>query len=104
MRCTPTSQNNPLVKKLKTAFGQILHPGRWLQLICTTYRLTEHYHYWTKNNQMNVQLIPEPFVEIPVELAADLGIQGNDKVKVMSARGATTSPKRLSPTHQADDD
>ena len=35
---------------------------------------------------MNVQLIPEPFVEIPVELAAELGIKGNDKVKVTSAR------------------
>jgi formate dehydrogenase major subunit len=33
-----------------------------------------------------VQLIPEPFVEIPVELAAKLGIQGGDKVKVTSAR------------------
>ena len=43
-------------------------------------------HYWTKNNQMNVQLIPEPFVEIPVELAQELGIKGNDKVKVTSAR------------------
>ena len=28
---------------------------------------------------MNVQLIPEPFVEIPVELANDLGINGSDK-------------------------
>ncbi len=36
--------------------------------------------------QMNVQLIPEPFVEIPVELAQELGIKGNDKVKVTSAR------------------
>jgi formate dehydrogenase major subunit len=35
---------------------------------------------------MNVQLIPEPFVEIPVELAEELGIKGNDKVKVTSAR------------------
>jgi len=36
---------------------------------------------------MNVQLIPEMFVEIPVELAADLRIKGGDKVKVSSARG-----------------
>ena len=39
------------------------------KLVCTTYRLTEHYHYWTKNNPMNVELVPEPFVEIPAELA-----------------------------------
>ena len=55
--------------------------------MCTTYRLTEHYHYWTKNNPMNVQLVPEMFVEIPMELAGDLGIKGGDKVKVSSARG-----------------
>ena len=60
--------------------------GDEFNVICTTYRLTEHYHYWTKNNEMNVQLIPEAFIEIPVELAAELGIKGNDKVKVTSAR------------------
>ena len=37
---------------------------------------------------MNVQLIPEPFVELPVELADDLGIRGSEKIKVTSARGA----------------
>jgi formate dehydrogenase major subunit len=36
---------------------------------------------------MNVQLIPEPFVEIPVELADEKGIRGTDKIKVISARG-----------------
>jgi formate dehydrogenase major subunit len=82
----PGQQNNPVVKKLKTAADKYAVPGDEFKVICTTYRLTEHYHYWTKNNQMNVQLIPEPFVEIPVELAAELGIKGNDKVKVTSAR------------------
>jgi len=82
----PNQQNNPVVKKLKTSADKYSAPGDEFNIICTTYRLTEHYHYWTKNNQMNVQLIPEPFVEIPVELAADLGIKGNDKVKVTSAR------------------
>ena len=55
--------------------------------MCTTYRLTEHYHYWTKNNPMNVQLVPEPFVEIPAELANELGLRGGENVKVTSARG-----------------
>ncbi len=82
----PNQSNNPVVKKLKTAADKYATPGDGLNIICTTYRLTEHYHYWTKNNQMNVQLIPEAFVEIPVELAAELGIKGNDKVKVTSAR------------------
>jgi len=53
-------------------------------VICTTYRLTEHYHYWTKNNPMNVQLVPEPFVEVPHELAEQMGLNGGEKVKVTS--------------------
>ena len=35
---------------------------------------------------MNVQLVPEPFVEIPAELADRMGIRGGEKVKVTSAR------------------
>jgi formate dehydrogenase major subunit len=34
-----------------------------------------------------VQLQAEPFVEIPVELAGEIGIAGGDTVKVTSARG-----------------
>ena len=82
----PSQSNNPVVKKLKTAADKYATPGDGFNIVCTTYRLTEHYHYWTKNHRMNVQLIPEAFVEIPVELAAELGIQGNDKVRVTSAR------------------
>jgi len=82
----PKQSNNPVVKKLKTPADKYASPGDGFNIVCTTYRLTEHYHYWTKNNEMNVQLIPEAFVEIPVELAAELGIKGNDKVKVTSAR------------------
>jgi len=82
----PNQSNNPVVKKLTTSADKYATPGDGLNIVCTTYRLTEHYHYWTKNNPMNVQLIPEPFVEIPVELAQELGIKGNDKVKVTSAR------------------
>jgi len=36
---------------------------------------------------MNVELVPEPFVEIPAQLADEMGIRGGEKVKVMSARG-----------------
>ncbi|MGH9497704.1 MAG: formate dehydrogenase-N subunit alpha, partial [Terriglobales bacterium] len=82
----PKQSSNPVVKKFKTPADKYSTLGDGFNIICTTYRLTEHYHYWTKNNPMNVQLIPEPFVEIPVELAAELGIKGNDKVKVTSAR------------------
>jgi formate dehydrogenase major subunit len=82
----PGQSSNPLVKKFKTPYDKFGDPAEY-NIVCTTYRLTEHYHYWTKNNPMNVQLIPEPFVEIPVELAEEKGIKGTDKVKVISARG-----------------
>ena len=82
----PQQSNNPVVKKLTTPADKYAATGGELDVICTTYRLTEHYHYWTKNNPVNVQLIPEPFVEIPVELAAALGVQGGERVRVTSAR------------------
>jgi len=96
----PEQSNNPLVKKFKTPFDKFGSPEEY-SIVCTTYRLTEQYHYWTKNNPMNVQLIPEPFVEIPVELAEEKGIRGSEKVKVTSARGTYIAKafvtKRLKP-------
>ncbi len=82
----PNQSNNPVVKRYKTDLDKYAVSGQEYNIVCTTYRLTEHYHYWTKNNPMNVQLVPEPFVEIPVELADKLGISGGDKVKVSSIR------------------
>ena len=36
---------------------------------------------------MNVQLVPEPFVEVPAQLADEIGLRGGERVKVSSARG-----------------
>jgi formate dehydrogenase major subunit len=82
----PNQSHNPVVKKYKSPLDKYGTPQDGFNVICTTYRLTEHYHYWTKNNPMNVQLVPEPFVEVPVELADQLGIRGGERVKVSSAR------------------
>ena len=84
----PSRSNNPVIKKYSTPADKYGTPQEGFNIVCTTYRLTEHYHFWTKNNQMNVQLVPEPFVEIPMDLAAELGIQGGDRVKVSSARSS----------------
>jgi formate dehydrogenase major subunit len=81
----PKQSNSPVVKKFTTSQDKYGTVDKF-PYPCTTYRLTEHYHYWTKNNRMNVQLQPEPFVEISEELAAKLQIKGGDKVKVSSAR------------------
>jgi formate dehydrogenase major subunit len=84
----PSQSNNPVVRKMKTPLDKYAEPGQGFTVVCTTYRLTEHYHYWTKNNPMNVQLVPEPFIEIPVELADEMGIKGGELVKVTSARAS----------------
>lgn len=67
----------------------------------TSYRLTEHFHYWTKHNRVNAVLQPEFFVEISVELAAEKGVSGGDWVRVWSKRGSVKAKavvtKRLKP-------
>jgi formate dehydrogenase major subunit len=82
----PNQSTNPVVKKYTTDADKYAVTGQEFKVICTTYRLTEHYHYWTKNNPMNVQLVPEPFVEIPFELAEQMQLRGGEKVRVTSAR------------------
>jgi formate dehydrogenase major subunit len=55
--------------------------------VATTYRLTEHFHYWTKHVRINSILQPEQFVEIGEALAKELGIANGSRVKVSSNRG-----------------
>jgi formate dehydrogenase major subunit len=53
----------------------------------TTYRLTEHFQFWTKSVRLNAIAQPEQFVEIGEVLAAEKGIKAGDWVKVSSKRG-----------------
>ncbi|BDH46726.1 formate dehydrogenase-N subunit alpha [Salmonella enterica subsp. enterica serovar Choleraesuis] len=53
----------------------------------TTYRLTEHFHTWTKHARLNAIAQPEQFVEISPTLAEAHGIANGDWVKVSSKRG-----------------
>ncbi len=53
----------------------------------TTYRLTEHFHYWTKHTRIAAVLQPEQFVEIGEALGKEKGIRDGDRVKVRSKRG-----------------
>ena len=55
--------------------------------VATTYRLTEHFHYWTKNSRLNAITQPEQFVEIGAALADELGIGNGSRVRVSSKRG-----------------
>lgn len=55
--------------------------------VATSYRLTEHFHYWTKHARLNAIIQPEQFVEIGEELAAEIGVANGGTVKVSSKRG-----------------
>jgi formate dehydrogenase major subunit len=57
----------------------------------TSYRLTEHFHYWTKHNPVNAVLQPEFFVEISEDLAREKGIEKGGWVRVWSKRGSVVA-------------
>jgi formate dehydrogenase major subunit len=67
----------------------------------TSYRLTEHFHYWTKHAQINASLQPEFFVEISEELAREKGVTHGGWVRVWSKRGSVKAKavvtKRIRP-------
>ena len=82
----PLSLNNPAARVFpddRKAFGK---PDKFPHA-ATTYRLTEHFHFWTKHARLNAILQPEQFVEIGSSLAEELGIASGDMVKVESNRG-----------------
>ncbi len=58
----------------------------------TTYRVSEHWQagQMTRNLPWLAELMPEMFVEISEELAAEKGISNGEKVVVESARGQVT--------------
>ncbi len=67
----------------------------------TTYRLTEHFHFWTKHVRALAVVQPEPFVELGEELARQKGIRNGDTVLVRSKRGKVVAKavvtKRIKP-------
>ena len=91
----PKQSNSPVVKKFKTDMDKYGDAARIITIVCTTYRLTEHYHYWTKNNPMNMQLVPEPFVEIPEELAAEDGHQRRRQSEGLKRPQTATTAKAM---------
>ncbi len=70
-------------------------------IVGTSYRLTEHFHFWTKHNKVNAMLQPEFFVELSEQLAKEKGIANGSWVRVWSKRGSVKAvacvTKRLQP-------
>ena len=85
-RDDPRATSNPAARVFKGDQEQF---GKAAQFphVATTYRLTEHFHYWTKHVRLNAITQPEQFVEIGESLAKELGVAAGDRVKVSSNRG-----------------
>ncbi len=70
-------------------------------IVGTSYRLTEHFHFWTKHNRVNAALQPEFFVELSEELAKEKNIANGSWVRVWSKRGSVKAvacvTKRIKP-------
>jgi formate dehydrogenase-N alpha subunit len=80
--------SNPAFKRFssdKDVYGK----SEEFPIVCTTYRLTEHFHYWTKHQHRGLlnEVQPAFFVEIPEALARQKGIANGSPVRVISARG-----------------
>lgn len=83
----PKVSSNPASKRFasdKDVYGDATK----FPIVCTTYRLTEHFHYWTQHHGGRLNLLaPEFFVEVPEALARQKGIENGAQVVVRSARG-----------------
>ncbi len=82
----PNVVSNPAARVFKDDLAAMGN-AKEFPFVATTYRLTEHFHYWTKHARLNAIIQPEQFIEIGETLAAKKGIQHGDTVKVSSNRG-----------------
>jgi formate dehydrogenase major subunit len=82
----PKVQSNPAVRVFADDRADFGKPSEF-PYVATTYRLTEHFHFWTKHARINSILQPQEFVEIGEVLAHEKGIAQNSWVRVASKRG-----------------
>jgi formate dehydrogenase major subunit len=96
----PKIKGNPAARVFKGDM-EVFGDAKEFPIVATTYRLVEHFHYWTKAVHMNAVMQPEFFVEISEELAKEKGIKQGGMVKVWSHRGSVKGKavvtKRLKP-------
>ncbi len=82
----PKIRGNPVARVFANDM-EVFGDAKEFPYAATTYRLTEHFHYWTKHVQVNAVLQPEFFVEISEALAKEKGIASGGWVRVDSKRG-----------------
>ena len=98
----PKIQGNPVARVFKDDLAQFAETGSAeFPYAATSYRLTEHFHFWSKHVWVNAVLQPEFFVEISEELAAEKGVEKGGWVRVWSKRGSVNAKavvtKRIRP-------
>lgn len=86
MNTNPKAVSNPAARVYKGDMEQFGKAAEF-PYAATTYRLTEHFHFWTKNAKANSVTQPSQFVEIGEDLAKEKGVKSGDTVKVKSNRG-----------------
>jgi formate dehydrogenase major subunit len=82
----PKIRGNPAARVFANDM-EVFGDSKEFPYAATTYRLTEHFHYWSKHVQVNAVLQPEFFVELSQELAKEKGIANGGWVRVDSKRG-----------------
>jgi formate dehydrogenase major subunit len=96
----PKIRGNPVARVFKGDMEQF-GDAKEFPYAATSYRLTEHFHYWTKHSLINASLQPEFFVEIGEELAKEKSIANGGWVRVWSKRGSVKAKvyvtKRIKP-------
>jgi formate dehydrogenase major subunit len=96
----PKIRGNPAARVFKGDM-EVFGDAKEFPYAATSYRLTEHFHYWTKHVQVNATLQPEFFVEISEQLAKEKGIKKGGWVRVWSKRGSVKAKavvtKRIKP-------
>lgn len=83
----PKIRGNPAARVFKNDMEQFGTVAEF-PYAATSYRLTEHFHYWTKHAAINASLQPEFFVEISEELAKEKSVTHGGWVRVWSKRGS----------------
>jgi formate dehydrogenase major subunit len=96
----PKIRGNPVARVFKADMEQFGNSSEF-PYAATSYRLTEHFHFWTKHAQINASLQPEFFVEISEQLAKEKNIKLGGWVRVWSKRGSVKAKavvtKRIAP-------
>ena len=98
----PEMASNPCVKYPRVKDKQPIGTEADFPYVLCTASMAEHWCAGsvTRNVPWLNELVPEPFVELPVKLAAKLGVKSGETVKVWSARGEMLVKAMVTPRMQ----